>query len=251
ALILGGTGSLAYGLSVVTAFIVEGELRDVLGKRRMEKALARLHGHVIVCGAGETGKHVVEELLKTQTPCVVIEQNLARLKHLERFGPTPVIEGDATDGDVLTRARIAVARGLNPGLRIVSRAIQDDSDPKLRKAGADAVVSANQIGGLRMASEMIRPHVVSFLEVMLRDSDRVLRLEEAEVVPGSPAVGRTLGELDLVNRVGLVVIAKRQGSGGGYEYNPNASSRLRAGDFLIVCGEAEKVEALREVLAKG
>lgn len=271
ALILGGTGSLAYGLSVVTAFIVEGELRDVLGKRRMEKALARLHGHVIVCGAGETGKHVVEELLRTHTPCVVIEQNLARLKHLERFGPTPVIEGDATDGDVLTRARIEVARGLittlpsdkdnlfviltaremNPKLRIVSRAVEDESHPKLRKAGADAVVSANQIGGLRMASEMIRPHVVSFLEAMMRDPDRVLRLEQAEVVPGSPAVGRTLGDLDLVNRVGLVVIAKRQGAGGEYEYNPKASSRLKAGDFLIVCGEAGQVEALREVLARG
>ncbi|MBI2561910.1 MAG: potassium channel protein [candidate division NC10 bacterium] len=271
ALILGGTGSLAYGLSVVTAFIVEGELRDVLGKRRMEKALAKLHGHVIVCGAGETGKHVVEELLKTHTPCVVIEQNLVRLKHLERFGPTPVIEGDATDGEVLTRARIGVARGLittlpsdkdnlfviltarelNPKLRIVSRAIQDDSDPKLRKAGADAVVSANQIGGLRLVSEMIRPQVVSFLDSMLRDPHRVLRVEEAEVVPGSPVVGKTLGALDLINRVGLVVIAKRHGPEGDYEYNPKGSSRLEVGDFLIVCGGPGQIDALREVLARG
>src|SRR3989304_1820874 len=87
ALILGGPGPLAYGLSVVTAFIIEGELRDVLGKRRMEKALARLHGHVIVCGAGETGKHVVEELLKTHTPCVGIEQDLARLSAPGRVTP--------------------------------------------------------------------------------------------------------------------------------------------------------------------
>jgi voltage-gated potassium channel len=271
ALILGGTGSLLYGLSVVTAFIVEGELRELLGKRRMEKALERLHGHVIVCGAGETGKHVVVELQKTQTPCVVIEQNLAQLKHLERLAPTPVIEGDATDGGVLTRARIAVARGLittlpsdkdnlfviltarelNPTFRIVSRVIADESHAKLRKAGADAVVSSNQIGGLRLASELIRPHVVSFLDTMLRDPKRVLRLEEAEVVQGSPAVGKTLAELDLANRLGLVVIAKRHGPEGNYEYNPKGSSRLEAGDFLIVCGEPEQVEALREVLAKG
>ena len=271
ALILGGTGSLLYGLSVVTAFIVEGELTGLLGKRRMEKALAKLHAHVIVCGAGETGKHVVEELLKTQTPCVVIEQDLARLKHLERFGGMPVIEGDATDGVVLSRARIDIARGLittlpsdkdnlfviltarelNPTLRIVSRVIEDDSHAKLRKAGADAVVSSNQIGGLRLASELIRPHVVSFLDTMLRDPHRVLRIEEAEVMQGSPVVGKTLDELDLVSRVGLVVMAKRRSAVGEFEYNPRASSRLDAGDFLIVCGELSQVETLRDILAKG
>jgi len=271
ALILGGTGSLLYGLSVVTAFIVEGELRELLGKRRMEKVLAKLHAHVIVCGAGETGKHVVEELLKTQTPCVVIEQDLARLKHLERFGGMPVIEGDATDGVVLSRARIDIARGLittlpsdkdnlfviltarelNPTLRIVSRVIGDDSHAKLRKAGADAVVSSNQIGGLRLASELIRPHVVSFLDTMLRDPHRVLRIEEAEVLPGAPVVGKTLDELDLVSRVGLVIIAKRRGPTGEFVYNPRASTPLDAGDFLIVCGELSQVETLRNILAKG
>jgi len=271
ALILGGTGSLLYGLSVVTAFIVEGELRELLGKRRMEKVLAKLHAHVIVCGAGETGKHVVEELLKTQTPCVVIEQDLARLKHLERFGGMPVIEGDATDGVVLSRARIDIARGLittlpsdkdnlfviltarelNPTLRIVSRVIEDDSHAKLRKAGADAVVSSNQIGGLRLASELIRPHVVSFLDTMLRDPHRVLRIEEAEVMQGSPVVGKTLDELDLVSRVGLVVMAKRRGAKGEFVYNPKASTPLDAGDFLIVCGEPAQLETLRDILAKG
>lgn len=271
ALILGGTGSLLYGLSVVTAFIVEGELRELLGKRRMEKALAKLHAHVIVCGAGETGKHVVEELLNTQTPCVVIEQDLAKLKHLERFGGMPVIEGDASDGVVLSRARIDIARGLittlpsdkdnlfviltarelNPTLRIVSRVIEDDSHAKLRKAGADAVVSSNQIGGLRLASELIRPHVVSFLDTMLRDHHRILRIEEAEVMPGSPVVGKTLGELDLVSRVGLVVIAKRRGAKGEFVYNPKASTPLDAGDFLIVCGEPAQLETLRHILAKG
>ena len=271
ALILGGTGSLAYGLSVVTAFIIEGELRDLLGKRRMEKALARMQGHVIVCGAGETGKHVVGELVKTGTPCVVIEQNLARVKHLERLGSIPFIEGDASDDEVLARARIEVARGLittlpsdkdnlfvilsaremNPKIRIVSRLIEDESLSKLQKAGADELVSANQIGGLRMASAMIRPRVVSFLDSMLRDPKHVLRVEEAEVLQDSPVVGKTLGDLDLIKRVGLVVIAKRHGSEGEYEYNPRASSRLGPGDVLIVCGDLAQVEGLRQVLAKG
>jgi len=271
ALILGGTGTLAYGLSVVTAFIVEGELRNVLGKRRMEKALAQLDRHVIVCGAGESGRHVVEELLKTQTPCLVIEKNLAECKHLKRFGSIPIIEGDATDGDVLVQARVGVARGLitalpsdkdnlfviltarelNPALRIVSRANQADSHKKLQKAGADAVVSDNQIGGLRMASAMIRPQVVSFLDSMLRDPHHAVRVDEAEVAAGSPVVGKTLAELDLHNRVGLVIIAKRFGPQGQFVYNPAASARLEAGEFLIVCGEPAQVEALRQVLAKG
>ncbi len=270
-LILGGTGSLAYLLTLVTAFMVEGELGDILGKRRMEKALAQLRGHVILCGGGETGKHIVEELVKTRTPCVVIEQNLARAKLLERFGSILVIEGDASDGDVLSRARIATAQGLittlpsdkdnlfviltarelNPKLRIVSRVIADESKPKLQKAGADEVVSSNQIGGLRMVSAMIRPQVVSFLDSMLRDPHRVLRVEEAEVGPDSPLLGKTLGEVDLHNRVGLLVIAKRQGRQGEHVYNPKASERLVAGDVLIVCGEPGQIEALREVLAKG
>jgi voltage-gated potassium channel len=271
ALILGGTGSLAYGLSIVTAFIVEGELTDLLGKRRMEKLLGRLQDHVIVCGAGESGTCVVAELLSTQTPCAVIEQHLAHCRHLERFGETPVIEGDATDGIVLQRARVQTARGLittlpsdkdnlfviltarelNPGLRIVTRSIAVESHAKLRKAGADAVVSANQIGGLRMASEMIRPHVVSFLDSMLRDPTQAVRVGEAEIPADSPVRGKTLAELDLHNRTGLVIIAKRRGLGAAYEYNPRSSSRVEAGDVLIVCGEPAQVEALRALLARG
>jgi K+/H+ antiporter YhaU regulatory subunit KhtT len=86
---------------------------------------------------------------------------------------------------------------------------------------------------------------------MLRDPRRVLRVEEAEVAPGSPVVGKTLAELDLINRVGLVVIAKRQGPDGDFEYNPRPSSVLNAGEFLIVCGEPGQLDALRGVLANG
>jgi voltage-gated potassium channel len=140
---------------------------------------------------------------------------------------------------------------MNPRIRIVSRLIEDESLSKLRKAGADEVVSANQIGGLRMASAMIRPRVVSFLDSMLRDPKHVLRVEEAEVLQDSPVVGKTLGDLDLTERLGLVVIAKRHGSEGDYAYNPRASSRLDPGDVLIVCGDPTQVEGLRQVLAKG
>jgi voltage-gated potassium channel len=270
-LILGGTGSLAYGMSMVTALIIEGELHNLLGKRRMEKVLARLRDHVIVCGMGETGRHVVEEFQKTRQPCVVIESNPGSLKHLERLPEVPVIEGDATDEEVLRRAHInearglvttmpsdkdnlfviLTARGMNPKLRIVSRAIADESHQKLQKAGADAVVSANWIGGLRMASEMVRPNVVSFLDVMLRGSKASIRFEEAEVPADSPMAGRRLAELELHKRVGLVVIAIRQQTTGTFLYNPAAATVVERGDCLVVCGEPDQLERLRSLLALG
>jgi len=269
ALILCGTGTLAYGLSVVTAFIVEGDLKNVLGQRRMEKALARMQGHVVVCGAGETGKHVVEELQKTRTPCVIIEQRAEYRVAAERLGAV-VLEGDATRGEVLERARVREARGLittlpsdkdnlfviltareaNPSLRIVSRAIEDESHAKLRRAGADVIVSTNQIGGLRMASEMIRPRAVSFLDSMLRDSVQSVRIEEADLPAGSPLVGKTLAEADLHGRVGLLVIAIRHPA-GDFTYNPKAATPLQSGDALIVCADPHQVTALRALLAGG
>jgi len=270
-LILGGTGTLAYGMSMVTALVVEGELRNILGKRRMEKVLARLSGHVIVCGMGESGRHVLEELQLTRQPCAVIERDPAGVKRLERFQGIPLVEGDATDEETLGRARIAKARGLvttlpsdkdnlyviltaremNPALRIVSRAIADESHEKLKRAGADAVVSTNRIGGLRMASEMLRPHVVSFLDTMLRESDGSFRFEQAEVPAGSAAVGRTLAELELHRRVGLVVIAIRRQGSGGFLYNPPADTAIEAGDCLVVCGEPAQIARLRALVAAG
>jgi voltage-gated potassium channel len=270
-LILGGTGSLAYGMSMVTALIIEGELHNILGKRRMDKVLARLRGHVIVCGLGETGRHVVDEFLKTRQPCVIIERNVAQIKRPERFRDVPLIEGEATDEETLRRARIDVAkglvttmpedkdnlfviltaRGMNPTLRIVSRAVADESHEKLRKAGADAVVSANRIGGLRMASEMIRPNVVSFLDTMLRDTNASIRFEEAEVPADSPLAGKTLAEADLHTRAGLVVIAIRRRASGTFLYNPAASAVIEFGDCLVVCGEPTQLDRLRNLLAFG
>jgi voltage-gated potassium channel len=270
-LILGGTGSLAYGMSMVTALIIEGELHNILGKRRMERVLAKLRDHVIVCGLGDTGRHVVEEFMKTRLPCVIIERNPATIKHRERFQGVPLVEGEATDEEILSRARIEVARGLvttmpedkdnlfviltargmNPKLRIVSRAIADESHEKLRKAGADAVVSANRIGGLRMASEIVRPNVVSFLDVMLRGSKVSIRFEEAEVPADSPMAGRTLAELELHKRVGLVIIAIRQQTTGNFLYNPTAGTVVERGDCLVACGEPDQLERLRSLLALG
>lgn len=268
-LILLGLGVMGYGVSTVTAFLVEGELTDILGKRRMERKIKGLSDHVILVGAGETGKHVAEELVKTNTPFVVIEQDPARAAALERFGEVLYIIGDATESGVLQQARIESARGLisatpsdkdnlfviltarelNPTLRIVSRVTAEDSRHKLLKAGADAVVSANLIGGLRMASEMLRPHVVSFLDAMLRETvGSAVRVEEIQVPSTSPWVGRTLGETQIREKVGVVVFGLREAATGRYVFNPAPTFRLGVGDVLVGCADRDQLASLRSLV---
>lgn len=270
ALILIGLGVMGYGLSTVTAFLVQGELTDILGRRKMERRIKSLSGHVILVGAGETGKHIAEELLKTLTPFVVIERESAEAATLERLGEVLYIIGDATDSSVLQQARIEAARGLisstpsdkdnlfviltarelNPALRIVSRVTAEESRHKLVKAGADAVVSANLIGGLRMASEMLRPHVVSFLDAMLREpAISTVRVEEVQIPPTSPWVGRTLEEARIQEKVGVVVFGLREANSGRYVFNPAPTLRLGAGDVLIGCADRQQLASLRSMVA--
>jgi voltage-gated potassium channel len=270
ALILLGLGVMGYGLSTVTAFFVEGELTDILGKRKMERKIKNLSDHVVLVGSGETGKHIAEELIKSATPFVVIEQEPARVAALERLGDVLYIIGDATDSGVLQQARIESARGLisstpsdkdnlfviltakelNPSLRIVSRVVADESRHKLLKAGADAVVSTNLIGGLRMASEMLRPHVVSFLDAMLREAGgTTVRVEEVVVPETSPWIGSTLEEVGIQRRVGMMVFGLRQAATGRYIFNPTPAIRLGAGDVLVGCADRNQIESLRGLVA--
>ena len=232
-LILVGLGVAGYGLSTVTAFLVEGQLTGLLGKRKMEKKIQSLREHVILVGWGETARHVAEELAKTGTPFVAIERDATHESRLERPGTVLYIIGDAADTAVLQQARVETARGLitatssdkdnlfvvltarelNPKLRIVSRFVAEESRTKLIRAGADVVVSSDKIGGLRMASEMLRPHVVSFLDAMLRETAAsAVRVEEVQVPANSPWVGRPLGETRIQEKVGVVVFGLRQSS---------------------------------------
>lgn len=266
-LIMGGVGALTYGLTAATAFVVEGTLTGIIGRRRMEAEINKLKDHVILCGIGETGRHIAEEFLKIQVPFIVIEKDEERIKEMGKIGRFLSIEGDATDDEILLGARIAeargviaalredrdnvfvilTARGLNPSLRIVSKVVEIESRVKLAKAGADAVVSANFIGGLRMASEMVRPTVVSFLDKMLRASGDAVRVEEAKIPSGSKLAGGTLGEAGIYEKTGLTVIAVARGD--KYELNPGPDSRLQDGDGLIVCCSVDQLEKLRSLAA--
>ena len=264
-LIVTGTGSVVYFASVVTALVVEGELRDLFKSNRMRKAIDRMSGHVIVCGAGRTGSQVINELRLTQTPFVVVDASEEALHALHKEqGDLLYLVGDAAEDATLQAAGIdrafglvaAVssdpenlyitlsARGLNPALRIIAKAVETSAEPKLRKAGADKVVSTNRIGGMRLASEMIRPNVTEFLDIMLRDPKHVLRIEEATVTSGCAMANHSLGKASLRKICDVLVVAVRA-EDGTYRFNPGAEEMLTPGSTLIVLGERGEVAKLR------
>jgi voltage-gated potassium channel len=205
--------------------------------------------------------------LKTETPFVLIERDAARVASLERLRSVLSMRGDATDSAVLEEARIREARGLittipsdkdnlfvilcarelNPTIRIISRLTDEQSRSKFIRAGADVVVSENLIGGLRMASEMLRPHVVSFLDAMLRETGSVVRVEEIQIPAESPWVGQTLAETQIRERVGVVIFGLREATSGRYVFNPNPTARLSAGDVLIGCADRDQLATLRRL----
>jgi voltage-gated potassium channel len=266
ALIVVGLGTVAYGLSTITAFWVEGNLLHLWENRKMERRISELRDHVIVCGGGETGRHIAHELVRTRTPFVIIEMDPRQEPALQKFGRDLLyVVGDATAGEVLRAARIETARGLiacmpsdkdnlftlltarelNQRLRLVSSVNADDTRSKLIRAGADAVVSGKAIGALRLASEMLRPHVVSFLDAMLREAGAV-RVQEIRVGPAG--AGQTLGSVKLQERIGIVVFALVSGTMLRHHFNPPPETTLEAGDVLIACASHEQLEAARKVV---
>lgn len=271
-LLVFGTGSIVYFASMITAFIIEGDLKNVLFSSKLKKRMKRMKDHVVVCGAGSTGHHVIEELLSTGTPVLAIDVREAELRHIAEQHPKAefaYIAGDATDDDVMAQAGLERARGmvaalssdkdnlyltvsarqLNPGLRIVARAAELSHVEKIRRSGADAVVSPNFIGGMRLVSELLRPAVVRFLDDMLRDRRANYRIEEVQLGEGVTALGATLREARVRERYGMTVLAVRGRDQQTWVYNPDASERLDIGMTLVVLGSAEQVAELRRATA--
>ncbi len=271
-LVLLGTFCLWWFMASVTAFLVGGELLGLGWRRRMASQLERMRDHVVVCGAGSTGIHVIRELAQLGTPFVVVDRNEAIAHEVVRAHGGAAVVGDATHDEILEQAGVARARGiisaltddkdnlyvtvtaraLNPTLRIVAKAIDVKAEPKLRRAGADSVVSPNAMGGLRMVSEMLRPEVTTFLDTMLRDKEHPLRIAEIPVPALSPWVGRPLAELGLGAR-GLLLLASRASAaeGGRFAYSPTDDTLVTGGSVLIVLGRPDDVGALSAEVAPG
>lgn len=269
ALLIFGTGSIVFFASTITAFIIEGDLRNVLFANRLKKRMKRMKDHVVVCGAGSTGRNVIEELLTTGIAVVAIDTHEGELREIaEKFPKAEFtyIVGDATDDDVMASTNFATARGLvaalssdkdnlyltvsarqaNPNARIVARCAELSHVEKIKKSGADAVVSPNYIGGMRLVSELLRPAVVRFLDDMLRDRKAAFRIEEIKLGASAIALGGTLRDARVRERFGMTVLAVRGSeTGGGWTYNPDASEKIGPGMTLVVLGSAEQVAALR------
>ena len=264
-LLIGGLGIFVYSIGVATAFIVEGQFREVFRRRKMEKSINKLSNHYIVCGIGDTGVHALEEMLQMNMDFVAIEQDQERIDHELETKDFLYVHGDATADEVLIRAGVERARGLitslsrdqdnlfvvlsakqlNPGLKIASKAVEANSLSKLKQAGADEVVLSDHSGGMRLASTVTRPIVVNFLDIMLR-SQETTRFAESVIQSGTPLVGLTLGEARIPDRTNLMVVAvhKRQGD---FIYNPSGGLRLEAGDGLIVIADNEQRQNLNKL----
>ena len=232
----------------------------------MEKLIAGYRGHVIVCGAGEVSKPIVEELLKTGKHVVVIDHNQKHLEEFQEFPGVPLIEGDATDEEVLDRAGLDRAGGViaalpldkdnlvvtvtvrqkYPNIRIVSRNIEPRMSDKILRAGANSTVSPTFIGGMRLASEMIRPHVVTFLDMMLKERSQTLRIEEIQVPYHSNWVGMELGRLGIREKFNLSCLALRHSTEDTYRYNPHDNEVVKGNSILVVMGDVEHVTAARK-----
>jgi len=246
-----GVGILTYVLSTITAFTVEGELKATFRRRKMEKKIERLKNHYIVCGVGQVGLHIINELYATGRNSAVVTQNEERITRLEeRFPGQVYIEGDPIDDTVLKKAGIENAIGLfaatdddnknliislsarqmNPNIKVVASCHNNMNAEKMKRAGANAVVSPTLIGGLRMASEMIRPTVVSFLDTMLRDTNKNLRIEETPLLDSFE--GKQLKDLNLKQFKNTLLLAIRTKI--GWIYSPNETHTIGKDTSLII-----------------
>jgi voltage-gated potassium channel len=258
-----GIANTWYIMSLMVAYLVEGKINEAIGRRRMEKQIHKLKDHYIVCGIGRVGRNVANELVATQRTYVAIDEAAQSIEsHLEHHPDAMHVDGDATDDDVLLKAHIETATGvfavtgddsknllititakqLNPAVRVVARCHEVRNIEKIRKAGADAIVSPDFTGGLRIASAMIRPHVVSFLDEMLK-SEGLLRVEQIVVPSGFPET--RLGELKLGGRDYILVALHEEGK---WVFNPDDSHRVRSGTALIVMATPEGRKAVEGLL---
>jgi voltage-gated potassium channel len=261
-LIIGGVGTVAYALTSAARIIIEGELQDVFGRRRLEKKINELKDHYIICGYGRMGKIICRELMEKDIKFVVVEK-----EPLSSDTETVlIVKGDATRDEVLKEVRIErakglisvlptdaenlfvvlSARGLNPNLSIVARAGEEGSEKKLLRAGADKVVSPYHIGGLRIAHTVLKPAVVDFIEFATKSGNIDLQMEEIMIQESSQLSGLTLDECGIGRELGIIVVAIKT-TNGDLRFNPTFRSAINAGDTLIALGETSKLKLLEDM----
>jgi voltage-gated potassium channel len=265
-LIVGGVSGFAYSAMEMIRSIVSGELADSLGKQKMERELAKLDNHIIVCGYGRMGRLVCKEFSRLKRPFVVIDNSADELQDI----PTPYgysLQGDATSDEVLRHAGIdrayclvtvmasdadnlfttMSARLLNAKLMIVARVEAKESEQKLLRAGANRVVSPYEIGGTRVAHAVLKPTVCDFIELTTQTEHLALQLEEGKVEANSNLAGKTLGNARLHVDHEIIIVAIKKNT-GHMLFNPKADAVIEVGDILVAIGSVERLASLGKLV---
>lgn len=268
-LIVMGVGVFFYIGGATIQVLVEGKVRQVLGRRRLEKKIEKLKDHYIICGYGRIGSVLCRQLKEGGVPLVVVEKDERYVPQMDAEGLLYVL-GDATEEESLAHAGIDRAKGLvatlgndaadvflvlsarqmAPRLFILARAQQAASTRKLRAAGADKVISPHELGARRMATGILRPNVTDFIELTFADPKNDIQMEELPVSPQSKLAGVTLAESAIRKNLNLIIIAIKK-SDGTMLFNPSFDSRLFPGDTMITVGRKDKLERLEKILNPG
>jgi len=260
-IILGGVSLVFLVIGSLTQALLEFELQNIFGRRRMERDIGRLNGHYIICGAGRVGRSAARELARDPAQFVIIEANEAKAQKFASENWLMLV-GDATQEQTLRDAQIERARGLvaatttdatnlyivltarslNPRLRIIARASEEMAEKHLRSAGADSVVSPYVFAGQRIAHSFLRPHVVSFLDAATTHLGMDLEIGEVPITANSPFAGKTIENSRIRQALGVVILAIKRET--GMRFNPAPDDRIEAGDFLIAMGEPLQLREL-------
>jgi voltage-gated potassium channel len=262
-LIIVGVGTALYTLGVIIETLLEGQLPEVFGRRRLERRISGMRDQVVVCGWGRVGRAIARDLAAMGAHTVVVDKDAIRLEN----APFPTVLGDATDDEVLDRAGVRraralvaaldtdagnlfvtlSARALRPDLFIVARVRLEENEDKLRRAGADRVVNPQSIGGARMAAFVLQPYVTEFVDVVMHDRGIEFRLEEIPVPEGSPIEGSSIREAHVRDRTGALVLALR-GQDGSFTTNPPPETVIRSGQVIIAIGTPGDLEKLQHLV---
>ncbi|MDJ0991513.1 MAG: potassium channel protein [Desulfobacterales bacterium] len=266
-LIILGVGYFLYVVGAIIQFLVEGRIRLVLGRRKLDRQINKLEGHYIVCGYGRMGRALTRFLIQRYLDVVVIEQSESRVPTMNEDGVLYLL-GAATDENMLMRAGIARARGimtvvgadadnvfmvllareLNPDIFIVSRAILNSAKRTLRAAGANKIVSPYDLGARRMAHAVLRPTVIEFLEMAFADDSADIEVEELKVKPNSPLRSVCLVDSNIRRDYNVIIITIKKND-GQMVFNPGAETCLEADDTLVVVGLRTNIRKLERMLS--
>ena len=263
ALIVSGVSLVFLGIGSLTQALLEFELASFFGKRKMEREISRLSDHYIICGAGRVGRSAARELARRPAPFLIIEQSETKAARFS--GEWLIMIGDATQEQTLRDAHIErarglvaatttdatnlyivlTARGLNPRLKIIARASEEDAEKHLLTAGADSVVSPYLFAGQRIVQSFLRPHVVSFLDTATTHLGMDLEIGEISVPKHSSFVGKTIESSRIRQDRGVIILAIKREQ--GMRFSPSPEDRIEPGDYLIAMGEPGQLRQLEQM----